>query len=180
MYLSAILIGSSTWALAYLFLRPDAVLVGASGAVTAVVLLFCFHFPKQTVYLMMVFPIPAWFLGLFLIMTDVLGQISGGDRVAHGVHLAGAIYGYLFYRTKFTLLDWVTPGWFTKLKRKATGPRLKIHAPEKAKPSDDRLDRQADLILEKLHREGENSLTPKERRILEEYSRRMKQKHAGS
>jgi len=39
------------------------------------------------------------------------------------------------------------------------------------------LDKQADQVLQKLHREGQESLTSKERRILEDYSRRMKQKH---
>ena len=31
-------------------------------------------------------------------------------------------------------------------------------------------------VLEKLHRQGQDSLTSRERRILEEYSRRMQQK----
>ena len=39
------------------------------------------------------------------------------------------------------------------------------------------MDAQADEVLEKLHRDGEASLTPRERRVLEDYSRRMQQKH---
>jgi hypothetical protein len=38
------------------------------------------------------------------------------------------------------------------------------------------LDEEADRLLEKVHREGEESLTKKERRLLEAYSRRMRQK----
>ena len=39
------------------------------------------------------------------------------------------------------------------------------------------LDAKADRLVEKVHEEGETSLTNEERRILEDYSRRMRQKH---
>ena len=35
----------------------------------------------------------------------------------------------------------------------------------------------ADRILDKVHQHGADSITPAERKILEEYSRRMRQKH---
>ena len=38
-------------------------------------------------------------------------------------------------------------------------------------------DAEADRILDKVAREGMDSLSRKERRILENYSRRMRQKH---
>ncbi len=53
-------------------------------------------------------------------------------------------------------------------------PDLKVHRPSEYYRD---LDEQADRLLEKVHREGESSLSPKERRILEDYSRRMRQKH---
>jgi hypothetical protein len=53
-------------------------------------------------------------------------------------------------------------------------PPLKVHDPERF--YQDR-DAEADRALEKLHTQGEASLTAKERQILEDYSRRMRQKH---
>jgi hypothetical protein len=38
------------------------------------------------------------------------------------------------------------------------------------------LDAEADQLLEKVAREGEGSLSARERRVLEAYSRRMRQK----
>jgi len=38
------------------------------------------------------------------------------------------------------------------------------------------LDAQADRLLQKIQDQGEDSLTPKERQLLEAYSRRMRQK----
>jgi hypothetical protein len=63
--------------------------------------------------------------------------------------------------------------WLGSVKKFFRRPKLKIHAPE---PTYDNLDAEADRVLEKLHQEGEASLTPRERRVLEDYSRRMRQK----
>jgi hypothetical protein len=54
-------------------------------------------------------------------------------------------------------------------------PKLKLH---KAPDASGALEEQADAVLDKLYREGESSLTARERKILEDYSRRMKQKHS--
>ncbi|MBL9123585.1 MAG: hypothetical protein JNG90_08115, partial [Planctomycetaceae bacterium] len=51
--------------------------------------------------------------------------------------------------------------------------RLRIHDPE----ADEReLNRQVDTILEKIHLQGEASLSKKERRILETASRKLQEK----
>jgi hypothetical protein len=50
---------------------------------------------------------------------------------------------------------------------------LRVHDPDAV---DDTLDKEADRILEKVHRTGEQSLSGRERRILEKYSRRMREK----
>jgi len=53
------------------------------------------------------------------------------------------------------------------------GPSLKVHDPEEYY---DNLDAEADRLLEKVNREGLSSLSDKERRVLEDYSRRTRQK----
>ena len=183
MYLTAVLAGALVWALRVFFTVPQGLgipLVGASGAITAIILLFCIHFPRQTVLFMLVIPMPAWVLGVLLIFMNVSGylQPGAGDSVAYDVHLVGAGYAYLFYRTRFELGQWFSPNWIDNLKRLKARPKLRVHDPGRGRDRvDDQLDRQADMVLDKLHREGEASLNAAERRILEEYSRRMKQKH---
>jgi hypothetical protein len=51
---------------------------------------------------------------------------------------------------------------------------LKLHDPETYYHD---LDSEADALLAKIHRLGEDSLTHEERKKLEDYSRRMRQKH---
>ncbi len=179
MYLTAIVAGSIVWSVQHFATTPvsrwDLPLVGASGAVTAVILLFCINFPKQTVLFMLVIPMPAWILGVVIIFMDVTGHMGNQGRVAHAVHLIGAAYAYFFYRTRIELGQFISMDWIGKLKRNKRRPKLRVHAPKNSS-DDDQLDRKADAVLDKLHRQGEASLSKSERRILEEYARRMKQR----
>jgi membrane associated rhomboid family serine protease len=177
MYLTAIGLGSIAWATKeYLLLgNPESSLIGASGAVTAVIILFALHFPNRTVLFMLVIPVPAWVIGVMLIAYNLLAfpasVAEGGGRIAFDVHLVGAGYGlfYYFYRLDFTSI-WPRSISWDVLKRK---PKLRVHRPD---APNSKLDVEADRVLDKLHREGADSLSPKERRTLEEYSRRMRQK----
>ena len=55
---------------------------GASGAVMAVMAVFIWYFPKQTVLLWGVLPVPAWALGVLYFMSDIGGAVQGGGQVA--------------------------------------------------------------------------------------------------
>ena len=122
---------------------------------------------------------PAWVLGVLVILMNIFSfdpasAAAGGEhKIAYNVHLIGAAYGYLFYRTQWSFGSWWSVGGSSfRLPRRR--PKLKVHNPESQYTA---LDGQADVVLDKLHREGQESLTPRERKILEDYSRRMKQKH---
>ena len=182
-YLVTLVAGSLVWSLRYQLSAltgpaPEHVLLGASGAVTAVVLLFVFHYPKRTILLMFVLPVPAWVVGVLIIGGDLMQMLSsGGDRtVAFDVHLAGAAFAILYYR-----FGWNLGRWLPDLQRirGSVGqwkprPRLRVHDPD---ADGNEQDEEADRLLIKVNREGMDSLTAKERRILEAYSRRMRQKH---
>lgn len=152
--------------------------LGASGAVTTVVMLFILNDPRQMLLLFMLIPVPAWVVGVLIIGLNLLGfsapEGSGVQRVAYDVHLAGAAFGaaYFYFGWNFGKLT----GRGLAISRKSVRPaaKLKLHDPG---DYDENLDSEADRILDKIHREGEASLTARERKILEDYSRRMRQKH---
>jgi len=182
MYLTAILAGGVVWMIGEQFLdRPSGVL-GASGGVAAVVILFCFHFPNQKVFLLFLpfVGIPAWIVGVFYVVGDLAGFLGFRQAgIAFTVHLAGAAYAYLFYRTRWDLGELIpgVGGGFSfgdLFKRK---PNLKVHRP-KTDQKMQRLETKADEILKKLHEQGEASLSARERKILEDYSRSIKQKNS--
>ena len=77
--------------------------VGASGAVSGVVVAYCLYAPFSLLYLFFVIPIPAilfavgyiWF-SFYAMKKAQQGQpVSGMERIAHEAHLGGAIGGLL-------------------------------------------------------------------------------------
>jgi membrane associated rhomboid family serine protease len=182
-YLLVLVLGSLVWCVEKEFIFEATYrLLGASGAVTAIILLFVFNFPKRTILLMFVLPVPAWVLGVIVIGGDLLQFTKplGGDpdapRVAFDVHLVGAAFAICYFYFGWNIGRLLPGGGgirsaASRLKRR---PKLKIHDPDQRY---EKQDEAADRILEKVSREGMDSLTSKERRILEEYSRRMRQKH---
>jgi hypothetical protein len=120
---------------------------------------------------------PAWVIGVFYVGGDLIGFLGNKDsNVAFLVHLAGAAYAYLFFRTGF-VIGGSLPEFGNPLKGLfKTKPNLKVHRPQPERKQD-RLAEKADAILQKLHEQGESSLTARERKILEDYSRSIKQKN---
>jgi membrane associated rhomboid family serine protease len=166
------LVGTNLWLAASPADAGIPTVFGASGAVTAVFMLFILYYPHQTLYLFGAFAIPAWVLGLIIIGSDVLRAISGtAGNVAWQAHIGGAAFAFLYarFRWQFTRFLPALGSWPKSWK----SPRLKIHA-EEEDASD--LDAEGDRILDKLLHEGEQSLTRSERRVLEKYSRRMREK----
>ncbi|GMI79636.1 RHOMBOID-like protein 12, ARABIDOPSIS RHOMBOID-LIKE PROTEIN 12 [Hibiscus trionum] len=65
--------------------------LGASGAVTAIMLLDIFLNPKATLYFDFIIPVPAMLLGIFLIGKDILNIIEGNSHISGSAHLGGAV-----------------------------------------------------------------------------------------
>jgi membrane associated rhomboid family serine protease len=178
-YLVSIVLGGLMWTIRAQFADAGASLVGASGAVTAVTLLFCIHFPKQIILLMMVLPVPAWVVGVMIIAGNLIGLRVSGENVAFDVHLVGAAFAIAYYRLGWNLGRW-WPSFSIPVRRFnpfSRRPRLRVHRPGE-EPVDDfeQLEAQADHLLEKVNRDGFDSLTSREREVLENYSRRMRNK----
>jgi membrane associated rhomboid family serine protease len=183
LYLMLLVAGSVTWCVANRFLGTslNSSLVGASAGVVGIVLLYILHYPHRTLLFMFVLPVPAWLVGVGMIGYDVYGaMVDRGDNVACGAHLAGAALAFAYFQGKWN---------FTNLLGRLTGPfgrigrpRLRVHQPppdETAEPAE--LTQEVDRILEKIHREGEASLTRQERQILENASRQyQRRRQAGN
>jgi len=148
-------------------------LVGASGGIMAIMILFVLNFPRRLLYIWGIIPVPAWALGVFYVLGDLLGFANpAGSNVANIAHLAGMGFGFVYFQTKLNLGRFV-PGNLTSLQKLWTRPKLRIHDPDEEAR---KLNQQVDAILEKISRQGEASLTKKERRTLEEASRRYQRR----
>ncbi|KAH6821890.1 RHOMBOID-like protein 12 [Perilla frutescens var. hirtella] len=63
--------------------------MGASGAVNAILLLDIFLFPTKTVYLEMLIPMPAMFVGILIIGLDMIRAWQGNSKASGPVQFGG-------------------------------------------------------------------------------------------
>jgi membrane associated rhomboid family serine protease len=167
-YLATIFVAGLTWLAATTIAGAPGVMVGASGGIMGVMILWVLHFPRRVLHFWGILPVPAWAVGLFYVLGDVLG-LGSGDNVAHIAHLAGVAFGAVYFRAGWNLGRLVP----SRLAWPRFKPRLRLHDPELEAQD---LSEQVDKILEKISRTGEASLTKKERQTLEKASRRYQRR----
>ncbi len=159
--------------------------IGASGAVIAVAILFACYYPNQTLLLMFVLPVKAWVVAVMFIGMDLVGAVTQAtgmgpeSNTAFTVHLAGACFALLYFFRHWSL-RWLDLGAIADLpnrfQQRSRRMKLKLHDPDKKLQQEAA---EADRILAKIHESGESSLTSSERRTLERYSRRQREKRDG-
>lgn len=81
--------------------EPELPALGASGAVSAVIMLFSIMFPHEKILLLGLLPMPAMTAAFLFVGLDVWGLISqtqGGDLpIGHGAHLGGSLFAVIYY-----------------------------------------------------------------------------------
>ncbi len=166
--------------------------VGASGAIAGVIFTSIALFPGMGIGLFFLpISIPAWLFGLIYILYSIYGIRSKRDNIGHDAHLGGALVGMavglLMYPSAFannmvTILIISLPAiafiiliinrpsillinnlFYNKQKQLNVEDRYNLKKREKELELDD--------ILEKIHKKGMNSLTRKERMLLNEFSK---------
>jgi len=161
-------------------------LIGASAGVSAIVAVFCRLNAQQSFhFILFVFPVrmrAITFLWL-LIGGSIFGLIFPGDRVAHMAHLGGIVVGVLSVPILRGRAPW--EGWmgFREPSRLVVipcpGPSRTLAtppAPRRERPviDTDYVAREIDPILDKIASQGLQSLTDRERRVLEEARERIR------
>jgi membrane associated rhomboid family serine protease len=158
--------------------------VGASAGVFGLVAAFAMLYPERQLMLLVFFIIPvrmrAKFLLLFSGLLALFGVLVGGGNVAHAAHLGGMLagIGYVRYAMHW---NWRWPSLGNLVRRQKRPPiRMRSEKPgwsgssrEDDLPPDEFLAREVDPILDKISAHGIQSLTERERRILEAARSRM-------
>jgi membrane associated rhomboid family serine protease len=149
-------------------------LVGASGGIAGVLLLFCLNFPQQQIFIWGVFPMKAWVFAILFLGMNLFGAAGAEGQVAYTAHIGGALFALVYYKAGMRLSSWL-PGRL-KLPKLGRRPSLRVHDP--AEDLEDPADDVVDNILRKIREHGQDSLTAQERRILQEASREyQKRRH---
>ncbi len=181
-------------ALSFLFASYS--IVGASAAVYGLMLAFAMNWPDAPIYIWGIFPVKAKWLVAFLFVVSVLSAFGGaGGGIAHFAHLGGLAAGFLYLKS-----DWWRgkprkaksgvkgPGSGKKKSRGTRIRRLAIVPQDEGEQEpdsgavdspgwssrDEALLDEVDRILDKISARGMSSLTEKERKILDEVSRKSR------
>lgn len=164
----------------------DVPIVGASAAVFGVMLAYALNWPDTLIWIYAIFPIKAKYLVLILGAISFFSAFSGSaDGIAHFAHLGGLVAGYAYLKqgprveTRLAALKKnfkrrrlrVIPGGADGGK----GRKPKGRASEADEEA--RMLEVVDVLLDKIAENGLDSLTPEERKFLDEVSRRRQASH---
>jgi membrane associated rhomboid family serine protease len=143
-------------------------LVGASGVLTAILVMYAMLWPQRTVILMFI-PVRAWILVSIIVGVDVYygaNQFLSNQvgTVAHFAHIGGAAVGLGYARYGDRISSGL--GAFTaRIKQQREAEREQAAVGER---------QELDRILDKISREGLPSLSKSERHFLEHASKNLR------
>jgi membrane associated rhomboid family serine protease len=180
-------VGAAVFSLLLGGIMPVGAFVGASGAVLGVAVAFAYFWPDAE---LIVFPIPvpikARTLVLGLVALDVIGsRLWPNDGIAHLAHVGGALFGFFFFKVQsFSRRNPSEPA---RTVERVVMVQSGSSEPERRTPvtpmrprrgvDSDPVTAEVDRVLDKISQGGISSLTPAERRFLDEVARKKKEDH---
>lgn len=182
-YLVSAVVASLSFLLLDVVTGSNAAMVGASGAVMAVITVFALKNPDVTINLFMVLPVKAkHMVPIFAAISlfPVLAELSGGglgDGVAHIAHLGGLGFGFFYGKRSWKITPFLDR-FSTKWRANRRGLKVVSEDPTPSAKSRkiQKLEDDMDAILAKISEHGESSLSNSERKILEKASRELRGK----
>ena len=158
-----------------------AAVVGASAAAFGLATAFALLFPDRLLLLFFILPLRAKYLLAIMGALTLYGLMFPAGRIAHAAHLGGILTGLFFVRSAIHW-NWRMP----RLKFSQRAPTLSRTPPRSAShwstspkaeaddlPDEEFLSQQVDPILDKISASGIQSLTERERRILDKARAKM-------
>lgn len=162
--------------------------VGASAGVFGLVAAYATLYPERQLTLLLFFVLPvslrAKYLLLFSALMAVFGILFPSDQVAHAAHLGGMLMGIAYVR-QIIHWQWSWSSFRRPPRRPPPRELVKVAATKwpsahKARPdvgeevsTEEFLSREVDPILDKISAHGIQSLTDRERKILEAAPKRL-------
>lgn len=162
---------------------PQSPIIGASGAVFGVMVAFAILWPDVEIFVFPIpFPIKARTLVIGLALLDLVMARFSSDNIAHEAHIGGLLAGWLFFKIQSFSRPRPEPAPRQQQERvvmvQQTATRdFEPHAVQPSRPTAPRLGAdpvatELDRVLDKISATGITSLTPEEKRFLNEVSKR--------
>jgi len=186
LYLACGILGGLGWLL-FTANQAAGFCIGASGAVFGILGAFAALFPERPITILVFFVLPvtmkARSLAIALAVFSLLATISQPGNIAYAAHLIGGLAGYFFIllfhsgKSSFIrpsirqLVNDLLWRWHRRKFKVISGNSSPFEDNDKSPTKDE-----VNAVLEKVSREGMNSLTHREHEVLKCASRTWRQK----
>ena len=153
--------------------------VGASGSIYAILLAFGMTFPENRIF---IFPLPVpikakWFITFYIVLELLMALGTTGDNVAHFAHLGGMLFGFIMIRywnnhnngSGYNSFrgDTIIGKWKNRFNKRGDSDNYDNKDADRKYNADKRKhEEDIDRILEKIKRNGYDSLTKEEKEKL--------------
>ena len=163
--------------LSYFLLGNVSLLVGASGAIMAILIATTVYAPYMLLRIPLIGVVKLWHVAFVILAIDLI-QLPMNNTGGHIAHLGGAFFGYSYIQILKSGTDITTPlsSFFDKIvnvfKPKEKTPFKKVHRNPVKKDvtstvqNKDFTQKQIDEILDKISKSGYDSLTKQEKEFL--------------
>jgi membrane associated rhomboid family serine protease len=142
--------------------------IGASGAVLALLTVYALYFPRRQILLFFIVPVNVLVAVAIFGFISLYGSMQSAGNVSHLTHLGGIVIGLLYVKG-FPFLS----SFLEHARDRAAAVRRA--AEERKKNADrDHFETVIDPILKKISEHGMESLTKDEKKALEEASKRKR------
>ena len=174
LYILSAIFAGLIFVLAFNILERQSSLVGASGAIMAILVATATYAPMMNIRLLLIGNVKLWQFTAVVVFIDLL-YIFAENTGGHIAHLAGALFGVFYIKLLQNGTD--LSSFVSKLsaaRRKKKTPFTKVHRntvsatykPVSKIVTKDRTQQQIDEILDKISKSGYESLTKDEKEFL--------------
>ena len=161
------LTGIGSGLITYLFqINSDNPVIGASGAVYGILLAYGISFPNRMLYIWGLIPVRSIWLVVIMGSVAFFGLLGRADGISHVTHISGMLIGYILLKKKWQLSDII----FAMRKKTV---EFQVQRKEDRALKKKYINRDIDIILEKIKEVGFSGLSNEEQSKLYEASKSL-------
>jgi len=159
--------GIGSGLITYFFqMGSDNPVIGASGAVYGILLAYGISYPNRMLYIWGLIPVRSMWLVIIMGSIAFFGLLGNADGISHVTHISGMLIGYVLLKKKWRWRDI----WFAIRKKTI---EFQVQRYEEKSIKNKMLQKDIDVILEKIQKVGFIGLSDREQSKLYEASKTM-------
>ena len=159
--------GVGSGLITYLFqMGSDSPVIGASGAVYGVLLAYGVSYPNRMLYIWGIIPVKSMWLVIIMGSIAFFGVLGNADGISHVTHISGMVIGYFLLKKRWRWKDVLFA-----IRKKTIEFQVQRHEEKDIKVN--MLQKDIDMILEKIQKLGFSGLSDEEKSKLYEASKKM-------